>query len=573
MKHRFILTLLAVALSLAMIGCNTHVIAARGEGFNELKPPEEVKAELNAGYGENKPITDDNYDRALAVKCNNGTFVGKETDELIIWKGIPYATQPLGKLRWQKALPASDDDGVYDATEPGHIPIGPVNDSEGTAEFGEDCLVLNIYCNTSCTDSKKPVMVWIHGGGFCAESQASPLYDLTNISKQYPDILFVSIDYRLGFLGFMNFERVPGGENFKDAGNLGLLDQLESLRWVQKNIAGFGGDPDNVTIFGESAGSASVTLLPLIDGSEGLFRRIIAQSANIAYCDTMEHGIHVTQNFLTATGCQTMDELMALTTEELVDAYAKASAIDMNCLLGTANFPLLDGVTLPEDRTVMYEMWGDEKRAGIDLMIGSNQDEIRYFIPGEGGEEGFANTLRWIARKDRTLLSDQEKAMYDEFMATLSNESELSRLEQYCNDLNFRAGNTDMAIRHSAAGGNTYMYFVKKPVITPELGVMHATEIPYLFDTWLEDPMGSGEIVGIDECEFRHVVKEMWANFARTGNPSTDQYEWKKFSGDDRQTMVFDDTIGMQVDLFGRREDLMMSWAERLGNGSSKRVC
>ena len=573
MKHRVFFTLLAVALSLAMIGCNTHVIAARAEGFNELKPPEEVKAELNAGYGENKPITDDNYDRALAVKCNNGTFVGKETDELIIWKGIPYATQPLGKLRWQKALPASDDDGVYDATEPGHIPIGPVNDSEGTAEFGEDCLVLNIYCNTSCTDSKKPVMVWIHGGGFCAESQASPLYDLTNISKQYPDILFVSIDYRLGFLGFMNFERVPGGENFKDAGNLGLLDQLESLRWVQKNIAGFGGDPDNVTIFGESAGSASVTLLPLIDGSEGLFRRIIAQSANIAYCDTMEHGILVTQNFLTATGCQTMDELMALTTEELVDAYAKASAIDMNCLLGTANFPLLDGVTLPEDRTVMYEMWGDEKRAGIDLMIGSNQDEIRYFIPGEGGEEGFANTLRWIARKDRTLLSDQEKAMYDEFMATLSNESELSRLEQYCNDLNFRAGNTDMAIRHSAAGGNTYMYFVKKPVITPELGVMHATEIPYLFDTWLEDPMGSGEIVGIDECEFRHVVKEMWANFARTGNPSTDQYEWKKFSGDDRQTMVFDDTIGMQVDLFGRREDLMMSWAERLGNGSSKRVC
>ena len=112
--------------------------------------------------------------------------------------------------------------------------------------------------------------------------------------KQCPDTLFVSIDYRLGFLGFMNFERVPGGENFKEAGNLGLLDQLESLRWIQKNIAAFGGDPDNVTIFGESAGSASVTFLPLIDGSEGLFKRIIAQSANIAYCDTMEHGIHVT---------------------------------------------------------------------------------------------------------------------------------------------------------------------------------------------------------------------------------------------------------------------------------------
>jgi para-nitrobenzyl esterase len=511
--------------------------------------------------------------KKLAVKCNNGTFIGKETDELIIWKGIPYATQPVGKLRWQKALPSADDDGVYDATKPGHVPIGPLNDSFGTAEFGEDCLVLNIYCNTSCPGGKKPVMVWIHGGGFCSESQASPLYNLTNIAKQCPDILFVSIDYRLGFLGFMNFERVPGGENFKEAGNLGLLDQLEALRWVHKNIAGFGGDPDNVTIFGESAGSASVTFLPLIEGSDGLFRRIIAQSANIAYTDTMEHGIHVTQNFLTATGCQSMDELMQLTTEQLVEATLNAGMIDKNSLLGFANFPLLDGVTLPEDRAVLYEMWGDEKRAKIDLMLGSNQDEIRYFVPSEGGEEGFAYTLRWIAKRDRALLNDEEKVQFDKFMATMSGESELKRLEQYCNDINFRAGNTDMAIRHAAAGGNTYMYFVRKPVTTPYLGAIHAAELPYLFDNPLADPMGSGEIVSTEDCEFRHVVKEMWTNFARTGNPSTDKYQWKKFSGEDRKTMVFDDAIGLQKDIFGRREDLMMSWARRLGNGSSKRVC
>ena len=514
-----------------------------------------------------------NTDEKKKVKCNNGTFVGKEMGDLIIWKGIPYATQPVGELRWKKALPAADDDGVYEATKPGHVPIGIANDSDGTAEFGEDCLVLNVYCNTECTDSKKPVMVWIHGGGFVAESQASPLYDLANITKQCPDILFVSIDYRLGFLGFMNFERVPGGENFKEAGNLGLLDQLEALRWVQKNIAAFGGDPDNVTIFGESAGSASTTFLPLIDGSEGLFKRIIAQSANIAYCDTMEHGIHVTQNFLSVTGCQTMDELMKLTTEELIDAYAKAAMIDTNCLLGAANFPLLDGVTLPEDRAVMYEMWGDEKRAKIDMMIGSNLDEIRYFIPIEGGEERYFNTLRWIAKRDRALLNNQEKVMYDKFMETLADESEKDRLEQYCNDMNFRAGNTNMAIRHSAAGGNTYMYFIRKPEATPKLGVMHSAEISYIFDNATSDPMGSGEMIGNDDCEFRHVAKEMWTNFARTGNPSTDKYEWKKFSGDDRRTMVFDETIGMKKDIFGKREDLMMSWAERLGNGSSKRVC
>ena len=97
---------------------------------------------------ENREITDGSYDKSLAVKCANGTFVGKKADELIIWKGIPYATQPLGKLRWKKALPAADDNRVYDATKPGSVPIGPVNDTEGTAEFGEDCLVLNIYRNT-----------------------------------------------------------------------------------------------------------------------------------------------------------------------------------------------------------------------------------------------------------------------------------------------------------------------------------------------------------------------------------------------------------------------------------------
>ena len=95
------------------------------------------------------------------VKCNNGTFMGKQTDELIIWKGIPYATQPVGKLRWKKALPAADDNGVYDATKPGHVPVGPMNDSMGTAEFGEDCLVLNIYCNTCCN---QPLI------GYCARS-------------------------------------------------------------------------------------------------------------------------------------------------------------------------------------------------------------------------------------------------------------------------------------------------------------------------------------------------------------------------------------------------------------------
>lgn len=504
------------------------------------------------------------------IKCNNGNFIGDETEKLIVWRGIPYATQPLGNLRWKKALPAADDDGTYEAIKPGSIPLGPNNDSEGKAEFGEDCLILNIYCNKTCDSQKKPVMVWIHGGGFVTESTSQPLYDMSNLAILYPDVLFVSIEYRLGFMGFMNFEKVPGGEDYKEAGNLGLLDQIEALKWIQKNIAGFGGDSENVTIFGESAGSASCTFLPLIDGSEGLFRRIIAQSGNIAYCDTMEHGMHVTQNFMNAAGCSTMEDLLKLTTEELLDAIMQAVITDTKNMLGAANFPLLDGITLPEDRAVMYDMWADEKRASIDMLIGSNRDEVKYFIPIEGGIEPFFETLRWIARKDRTFLNDEEKIMFDKFMDTLSSEDELERLQQYANDMNFRVGNTSMAIEHSKAGGNTYMYYIEKPVFNDFAGVQHGAELPYLFDNGFNH---FGEIVYPMECEFKHEIKEMWVNFAKTGNPSSAKHEWLKFSEDNRQTMVFSDDIGMQKDILGRREELMMSWAKRLGNGSAKRVC
>ena len=561
---------LSLVLALTMV---VSMFCGCASGTTQTAKVEETKAEevknegVNVEKVELKTAVSTDFN---TVKCNNGTFIGDESEDLVVWRGVPYATQPVGNLRWKKALPAVDDNGTYEAIKPGHIPVGPANDSQGAAEFGEDCLVLNIYSGKKNVDKNRPVMVWIHGGGFIGESISQPLYNLSNLAKLYPEVLFVAIEYRLGFMGFMNFEKVPGGEKYKEATNLGLLDQLEALRWIKKNIAGFGGDPNMVTIFGESAGASSCSFLPLIEGSEGLFKRIIVQSSNIAYCDTMEHGMHVTENFLTAAGCKTMDDLLKLTTEELVEATKKASEVDTKNMLGAANFPLLDGVVLPEDRAVMYDMWGSEKLAGIDLLIGSNRDEVKYFIPIEGGPKPFIEALRWVARKDRTFLNDEEKVMYDKFMETLAGEDELERLQQYVNDINFRVGNTNMAIRHSNAGGNTYMYYIEKPILDEEVGVQHGAEMPYEFDTPFHH---FGKTYYPTECEFRHQIKEMWVNFAKTGNPSTKEHEWIQFKEDDRQTMVFSDTIGMQKDILGRREDYMMPWAERLGNGSSKRFC
>ncbi|MCQ2796168.1 MAG: carboxylesterase family protein [Bacilli bacterium] len=534
-----------------------------------LMPLIAISSLLSCGNSKSDPlpvITDYN-----SAKCNNGTFVGDESEDIVVWRGIPYATQPVGKnLRWKKALPAEDNNGTFAAVKPGHIPIGPNNDSQGTAEFGEDCLVLNVYNSKKSSSKNKPVMVWVHGGGFVTESISQPLYDLSHIANQYPDVIFVAIEYREGFMGFMNFEKVPGGENYKDATNLGLLDQLEALKWINKNISAFGGDPNSVTLFGESAGASSISFLPLIDGSKGLFKRLIVQSSNIAYCDTMEHGMHVTENFLHVTGCKNMEELLKLSLNDLLEATKKGNAIDTKNMLGAANFPLLDGVVLPEDRADMYDMWESEELANIDLLIGSNRDEVKYFIPIEGNLESFTEALRWVVRKDRTCLNDEEKVMFDAFMDTLSGENELERLQQYADDMNFRAGNTNMAIRHSNAGGNTYMYYLEKPGVNEEFGVIHGTEMMYLFDnpfhhvTYDFIPM---------ECELKYQIKEMWVNFAKTGNPSTSEHEWTKFSEDDRQTMVFSDTLEMKKDILGQRENLMMSWAERLGNGASKRFC
>ena len=512
------------------------------------------------------------------VRCNNGSFIGEDLDNIQIWRGIPYAKQPVGERRWKRPEPADDDNGTYEAIKPAHIPIVPVsilyeeilND---TIVMDEDCLTLNIFKAKASDSEKRPVMVWIHGGGFMIETISDPMYDLTNIALEQPDILFVTIEYRMGIMGFMNFEKVPGGENFPDAGVLGLLDQLEALRWIKKNIAAFGGDPDNITIFGESAGSASACFLPLMEGSEGLFNRIIGQSANVTCSDTKEHGVIVTENLLLHAHRETMDELMLLSKDQLWEILLKMIGTNKKEYLGGGNFPILDGVNLPEDRAVLYDMWGDEKRSKIDMILGSNKDEIKYFMAENGGPEPFTETLKWTAKKDRSMLSDEEKAMMDKFMETLEGEDDLERFQQYANDLGFRAGNTLMAINHAKAGGNTYMYYIRKPELTPEVGVMHATELCYLFDHPYAGTEVDREDAGLEECEFRHVIKEMWTNFARCGDPSTEKYEWKQFSEEDRQTLVFDDTIGMQKDILDRREDYMMSWSKRLGNGGGKMLC
>ena len=238
--------------------------------------PHEIREALKGMYGgENRPISDGNYDNSLAVKCINGTFVGKKQENIITYRGIPYVgKQPVGELRWKAPVDISPRDGVYEAYYNAKSAFGNGQLETGSLYYmDEDCLYLNIFKaeETNGQPTKKPVMVWIHGGAFEAGGTIDPMFDCVNLVKEHPEVIVVTIAYRLGVMGFLHLSHLPDGKDYPDAQNLGLLDQVKALKWVHENIAGFGGDPDNVTLFGESAGAASCTLLPLVKGSQQYF--------------------------------------------------------------------------------------------------------------------------------------------------------------------------------------------------------------------------------------------------------------------------------------------------------------
>ena len=258
-----------------------------------------AKKRMQALYGENRPITDGNYDKSLAARCINGTFVGKMDDGVIAYKGIPFVgRQPVGELRWKAPVDVTADDGVYEAYYFGKCPpqIESYAQMGSLYPQGEDCLYLNVWTAAKASEEKKPVLVWIHGGAYEIGGVAEPREEGTNFVRENPDVIFVSIEYRLNVFGFLHLSHLPDGADYQDAQNLGMMDQMMALKWVHENIAAFGGDPDNVTIIGQSAGGGSVTLLPLIEGSHAYFKSVIAESGSPGFPDPSSSPSSVQQN-------------------------------------------------------------------------------------------------------------------------------------------------------------------------------------------------------------------------------------------------------------------------------------
>ncbi len=477
----------------------------------------------------NSEITGD-YDKAHAVKCVNGTFVGTEKHGVASWLGIPYAKAPVGERRFKAPEYVDASNRVFEAKYYGKGAFGSLGYPDCIQKLvSEDCLYLNIWVNADDKTEKKPVMVWIHGGAYVVGSGSQISYTGANLVQKHSDIIMVNINYRLNMYGFMDFSSVPGGENFKTAPCNGLLDQAMALRWVHENIVAFGGDPDNVTIFGQSAGGGSVSILPVMKEANQYFQKVIAQSGSttLAFPVGCEAAQGKTKALLEYTGCKTMDDIMALSEEKLQEAYVKAVGKFTSC-------PYYGTEVLPESPIELYKK-GYAKH--ISIMAGSTADEGRLFM-GEGASLNLEEQKLFATRAvgdAAQCLKEVDKKYYEEFWRVCRTQEPGLVETEFINELMFRVPMLQQLDAQSAFN-KTFCYYWSYPGSNPEIGAAHSVELIFVFDIRCLGTSSPFNGTNISE-EIYAAVQQMWTNFARCGNPSTDQIEWKAYSADDQNVL------------------------------------
>ena len=522
----------------AILVCGTCVVMTACKGGKSASEATDEEAQykeiVRSWYGENKTITDGNYDRSLAVKCTNGTFVGKKSDSTIVFRGIPYVgQQPVGDLRWKAPVDVVPCDSVYEAYYNGKVAPQPEEELSSYYPQDEQCLYLNVWQPADTTDAKKPVFVWIHGGAYAFGGTVDPLYDFQQFVEENPDVVVVSVAYRLGVLGFLHLSHLPDGKDYPDAQNLGLMDQLMALKWVHENIAGFGGDPANVTLMGESAGGGSVTSLSLVKEAHPYFQKVIAISGNPGLSVSTEGAIACTNELMKALGCKTVADLQKVDAQKLVAVASE--------LLPMRLAPERDGKLLPLNP---WEAVASGAVKDITYLHGVNKDEMNFFLVGMGGPEPFTE---WAAaRKEWKLagLSDEEKALVDSFCKDVKGDS----YEPYCklfSQLMFNAPCIRLSEEQTKAGGRSYTYYFTVESALPLMKSAHGVSLASLFNhADMDDDTGRA----FDET-FSKTMRRMWVQFAKTGNPSLTAdlspdgkaKEWPLYDLKDKQVMVFDE--------------------------------
>jgi para-nitrobenzyl esterase len=464
-------------------------------------------------------------------------------DEVSLFRGIPYAQAPLGALRFRAPQPLAAWSGTRAARTFGaSCPQERVMSDVGTCS--EDCLFLNVW--TPAVDrARRPVMVWIHGGSFNMGSASQPIYDAANLARR-GDVVVVSINYRLGAFGFANLRDLLGADAERVDANNGLRDQVAGLRWVQENIAAFGGDPENVTLFGESAGAMSVGCLLAVPSARGLFRRAILQSGAAHHALTREHAAQVGARFLQTLGVssQAPDALWRASTQQvLVAQRACASVVVEKGPVGKrlpqasmTLMPVVDGDFLPE-----YPLTAIEAgcAADVELIVGTNLDEWNYFMfLNEPRKRNIDETaLHKIIEQRLPGHGARAVALYREVLgAELPPWKIYSAIES---DRTFRVPALRLAEAQSKYNPNTFMYLFDyaSPLFDGEMGACHALEIPFVFGsmhTQFARTFAGDNAIG---AELSDRMLKSWTGFARQGVVSHETLAWERYEISARRSL------------------------------------
>jgi para-nitrobenzyl esterase len=475
-------------------------------------------------------------DEGPIVEIGSGKIRGVIIDKVYAFKGVPYGASTAGAGRFMppaKPQPWTDIKetthvGHRSPQQPGMLEIPEVAATSGQGPMGEDCLVLNVWSNGLKGSRKRPVMVWLHGGGFASGSGDYTIYDGANMARRR-DVVVVTVNHRLNVFGYLYLADI-GGPKYADASNAGHRDIVLALEWVRDNIANFGGDPGNVTIFGQSGGGGKVATLMAMPAAKGLFHRAICQSGASIKGVTRASGTRTAQGLLTKLNLKPdqIDQLQNIPFDQLTEAIKGVGGLG----------PVVDGRTLTHDP---FDPGAPEESAAIPLLIGTVEEEVNFFpaTPLDPIDDAdLHKRVKQAARGADDAAVDHLIAIYKKGRPSKSN---VEIYQIIASDAGFSGGVHTEADRKAAQGKAPvfkYYFTWQSPVHEGKLRSFHTLEIPFVLENVDEGKSMTGS--GQDRYALSDKMSAAWAAFARTGNPNAKGLpRWTAFTADQRATMIF----------------------------------
>ena len=458
------------------------------------------------------------------VKVEEGLMQGTLEDGLTVYKGIPFAAPPVGNLRWKAPQPAAKWQGVKLADK---FAPGPMQGGNPPSGKSEDCLYLNVWSPAKSTNERIPVLVWIYGGGFGAGATSETTYSGEKLAKK--GVVLVSIAYRVGILGFMAHPELSAESPNKVSGNYGLLDMIAGLKWIQKNIAAFGGDPKKVTIFGESAGGIAVSMLCASPLAKGLFQGAISQSGGSF--GPPRPTTFPGENLKRLSQAEAEGLAYAITAG--VSSITDLRKIEADKLPAGRGWPIIDGHVIPDDQYKLYEA---KKYNDVPILVGYNSDEGASFSPPKTPED----YINGVKNRYGKFADDLIKAYPVGTTSVPKTARDLAR------DAAFGWHTWSWARLHSKTGKSKvyYYYFDQHPDFPAEsprfgYGSPHGQDVGFVFQHLNPNSQNATNTDG----QISEAMATYWTNFAKYGQPNGNGVtEWPAFSDANPVVMYFSQT-------------------------------